>query len=214
MEKILSLLIFLVMFFILRYVVMKFLGYRKSKLIDSDNLLRFFLLFFVLFSTVFLNVDMYILYILISIAFIFNVYSFLTYKISLFDFILNVTIYTCFVFPNYIWLALIPIFYKLFRAKKVPVYNWIHVSNKAEEVAKSCRKGEYIKRPLVILGDFNDNIVINGKGIIVNVKKDKAIFRISKSTHELLGTPNLYEFCEKMSKIIRRWLYDKSGKVN
>ncbi|ONN27097.1 hypothetical protein XJ44_04710 [Thermosipho affectus] len=204
-------LFFVIFYFILRYVLFKYFDGEKSKLLRYDYW-NFFILILILFLSV--NFPSYVFYFVIVFGLVFNIFYFFTYRITFVSFILNLAIIICFLFPKYIWVSSFFVLIQFIRMKLIPMYNWIYVSSEAENIANRCKKGGYSRKPVVIFGDFGKRVIINGRGIIVNVLNDKMVFRITRNTHRALGEPNLYEFCEKMSKVIRGWLDDKSGKVN
>ncbi|QTA38741.1 hypothetical protein JYK00_04325 [Thermosipho ferrireducens] len=206
--------VFLIIFLTIRYLTLKFLGYTgKSTLLRNDDFWSVALILLIIVLSI-LSKNIYIYYGVISIGLFFNFLNYLDYKITLKMFCLNILIFSIMYFPEYIWISGILVVYKIWLMKKIPIYNWVYITQFSEKVAESCEKGNYTKKPIVILAKFNKNAIVHGKGIIINIKNDKAIFRISKKTHKILGEPNLNEFCQKISEHIRRWLNDKSGKSN
>ncbi len=91
-----------------------------------------------------------------------------------------------------------------FYLRRYPFLNsmWLEdaLVNSVPKVAPGC---SYSTKPVVIAGTFTGCWVsktLNGLSVII--KKDKAIFRITRRLHEELGKPNLKELCTEIAKRI------------
>ncbi|HCF37842.1 MAG TPA: hypothetical protein DER56_02010 [Thermosipho africanus] len=211
MLEVIFTLIFIVLF---RFIILKFLGYDRKSILLRDSEFWSLLIFVGIALSIFFDKSNYLLYILVLLGILMNVFNYISYRLTFASMLSRIFIFLILLFPKYIWIVSIFAIFSIYRMKRTPIYNWIYNSKVAEQIAKTCEKGEYTRKPIIVFAPFNRSAIFYGKGFTVNVKEDKAIFRISRKTHRLLSFPKLSEFCEKFSEYIRGWLNDKGKEFN
>ena len=133
-----------------------------------------------------------------------SVRQMITYDVEILEMVLRIGVMVSFIFalitdsriPTFILVFLsIPWMVYFLKYKRASERIYLCMERSAKVSKNGCG---WSSKPVVIEGTFRRKMVMGARGVLIVTKRNKAIVKVRKSTHEKLGRPCLEDFARNL----------------